>query len=214
MSGGNPFFALELARSVADEPSRGVIDLPDSLAALVRQRIGRPNEELSAVLLAASCAALPTVERVSRAIDLTVDRVVEVVESVEASGVVELEGNKVRFCHPLFASGVYTGASPPQRRAMHRKLADTVEEPELRARHLALAATTGDSAMLEALDKAADVAAAQDGSHGSCLICSISQIKLGSDRRCAEFAAAGGPLRSGALGRARDRPGSRPWISC
>ena len=83
VSGGNPFFALELARSVADEPSRGVVDLPDSLAALVRQRIGRPNKELSAVLLAASCAALPTIERVSRAIDLTVDRVVEVVESVK-----------------------------------------------------------------------------------------------------------------------------------
>ena len=93
----------------------------------VRQRIGRPDDELSAVLLAASCVVLPTVERVSRAIDLTVDRVVEVVESVDASGVVELEGNKVRFCHPLFASGVCTRATPPQRRAMHRKLAETVQ---------------------------------------------------------------------------------------
>ena len=116
VSGGNPFFALELARSVADEPG-GVVALPDSLATLVRQRIGRPDDELRAVLLAASCAAVPTVERVSRAVDLTVDRVVEVVESVAASGVVELEGNRVRFCHPLFASGVYTGASAPQRRA-------------------------------------------------------------------------------------------------
>ncbi len=204
VSGGNPFFALELARSVADEPSRGVIDLPDSLAVLVRQRIGRPNDELSAVLLAASCAALPTVERVSRAIDLTVDRVVEVVESVEASGVVELEGNKVRFCHPLFASGVYTGASPPQRRAMHRKLADTVEEPELRARHLALAATTGDSAMLEALDKAADVTAAQGAPAVAAELLELA-IKLGGDSTVRRIRAAELHFRSGALGQARTR---------
>ncbi|WP_292976738.1 AAA family ATPase [Mycobacterium sp.] len=117
ISGGNPFFALELARSVAEEPSRSLVDLPDSLAVLVRQRIGRPDDELSAVLLAASCATTPTIERVSRAADLTADRVVEVVESIGASGVVELNGNEVRFCHPLFASGVYTGATPPQRRA-------------------------------------------------------------------------------------------------
>src|ERR1700761_7447 len=92
ISGGNPFFALELARAVADEPSRGVIELPDSLAVLVRQRIGQPDHELGAVLLAASCTVFPTVERLSRAIDLTIDRVVEVVEAAEASGVVALEG--------------------------------------------------------------------------------------------------------------------------
>ncbi len=204
VSGGNPFFALELARSVADEPSRGMGDLPDSLAALVRQRIGQPNGELSAVLLAASCAALPTVERVSRAIDLTVDHVVEVVESAEASGVVELEGNKVRFCHPLFASGVYTGASPPQRRAMHRKLADTVEEPELRARHLALAATTGDSATLDALDKAADVTAAQGAPAVAAELLELA-IKLGGDSTVRRIRAAELHFRSGALGQARTR---------
>jgi DNA-binding CsgD family transcriptional regulator len=204
VSGGNPFFALELARSVADEPSRGMVDLPDSLAGLVRQRIGRPDDELSAVLLAASCAALPTVERVSRAIDLTVDRVVEVVESVEASGVVELEGNKVRFCHPLFASGVYTGASPPQRRAMHRKLADTVEEPELKARHLALAATTGDPAMLDALDKAAEVTAAQGAPAVAAELLELA-IKLGGDTTLRRIRAAEQHFRSGALGQARSR---------
>jgi DNA-binding CsgD family transcriptional regulator/tetratricopeptide (TPR) repeat protein len=204
VSGGNPFFALELARSVADQPSRGVVDLPDSLAVLVRQRIGRPDDELSAVLLATSCAALPTVERVSRAIDLTVDRVVEVVESVEASGVVELEGNKVRFCHPLFASGVYTGASPPQRRAMHRKLADTVEEPELKARHLALAATTGDPAMLEALDRAADVTSAQGAPAVAAELLELA-IKLGGDTTLRRIRAAEQHFRSGALGQARSR---------
>ncbi len=199
ISGGNPFFALELARSVADEPSRGVVDLPDSLAVLVRQRIGQPDDELSAVLLAASCTVFPTVERLSRAIDLNIDRVVEVIESAEASGVVALEGNEIRFCHPLFASGVYTGASPPQRRAMHRKLADTVEEPELKARHLALAATTGDPAMLDALDEAAEVTLAQGAPAVAAELLELA-IKLGGDTPVRRIRAAERhfvPVRSG-----------------
>lgn len=204
VSGGNPFFALELARSVAEEPSRSLVDLPDSLAVLVRQRIGRPDDELSAVLLAASCATTPTIERVSRAADLTADRVVEVVESIGASGVVELNGNEVRFCHPLFASGVYTGATPPQRRAMHRRLADTVEEPELRARHLALAATTGDPATLEALDRAAEVTAAQGAPAVAAELIELA-IKLGGDTPLRRIRAAEQHFRSGAL----DRAGAR-----
>jgi DNA-binding CsgD family transcriptional regulator len=202
ISGGNPFFALELARSVADEPTRGVVDLPDSLAVLVRQRIGRPDPELSEVLLAASCAVFPTVERLSRAIDLSVDRVVEMVESAEASGVVELDGNKVRFCHPLFARGVYHGASPPQRRAMHRKFADTVEEPELRARHMALSATTGDPAMLEALDEAAEVTTGQGAPAVAAELLELA-IKLGGDTAVRRLRVAELHFRSGALGQAR-----------
>ena len=202
ISGGNPFFALELARSVVDEPSRGMVDLPDSLAVLVRQRIGRPDAELSEVLLAASCAVLPTVERLSRAIDITVDRVVEVVESAEASGVVELDGNKVRFCHPLFARGVYTGASPRQRRAMHRRFAETVEEPELRARHMALSATTGDPAMLESLDEAAQVTLAQGAPAVAAELMELA-IKLGGDTAVRRLRVAELHFRSGALDQAR-----------
>jgi DNA-binding CsgD family transcriptional regulator len=41
---------------------------------------------------------------------------------------------------------------------MHRRLADIVDEPELRARHLALAATSGDQVTLRALDTAAESA--------------------------------------------------------
>ncbi|MGH3967507.1 MAG: AAA family ATPase, partial [Mycobacterium sp.] len=161
LSGGNPFFALELARSVAENPSNAMIGLPDSLAALVHRRIGQPDDEVTTVLLAAACAAVPTVERVSRATDIATDRVVELIESSQARGVVGLEGNQIRFRHPLFATGVYTSVSPPQRRAMHRQFADIVDEPELKARHLALATTTADPDTLEALDAAADATQAQ-----------------------------------------------------
>ena len=41
---------------------------------------------------------------------------------------------------------------------MHQRLADVVEEPELQARHLALATTTRDAATLRSLDVAAEIA--------------------------------------------------------
>jgi len=44
----------------------------------------------------------------------------------------------------LLAKGVYTDSAPAPRRAMHRRWAEIVTEPEQAARHLALAATSGD----------------------------------------------------------------------
>ena len=41
---------------------------------------------------------------------------------------------------------------------MHRRLAEIVEEPELKARHLALAAASGDELTLRSLDAAAEMA--------------------------------------------------------
>ena len=64
----------------------------------------------------------------------------------------------MRFAHPLLARGVYAEATAAQRRSMHHRLAGVIDEPELRARHLALAATQHDPHTLEALDRAAESA--------------------------------------------------------
>ncbi len=161
LSGGNPFFAVELARCAADDLSANKVDLPDSLAALVRQRVGRVDIDAAEVLLAVACSAAPTLESVARATDRSTADVVEVLESMRRLRILVVDGDRVRFSHPLFASGVYTDASPSQRRAMHRRLAAIVDRPEIMARHLALAAATGDATMLSALDAAADATIAQ-----------------------------------------------------
>jgi DNA-binding NarL/FixJ family response regulator len=201
ISGGNPFFALELARSIVDNPTGTPADLPESLAVLVRQRIGRPDDELRTVLLAASCAVPPTLERISSITNLAVDRVVDIVEAVHESGVVELKGNTVQFCHPLFAHGFYTAANPAQRRAMHRNLAVVVDQPELKAQHFALSTTTSDPGVLKALD---DAAKAQ--THGAPAVAAELlelAIKLGGDTPLRRLRAAEQHFRSGALQSAR-----------
>ena len=165
MCGGNPFFALELAHNIAasaDADAAGCADdLPPSLAELVGQRIGSHDAPTAAALLAAACAAAPTVELISRATQTTVDEVIDVLEPVVADGVVVIDGHRVRFTHPLYATGVYSKSSRGHRRAMHRALAPIVDGAENRARHLALAATTADPSARAALDEAAGVVVSQ-----------------------------------------------------
>lgn len=198
ISRGNPFIALELARVADAAPARTANDLPDSLAVLVGQRIGKPDPELHAVLLAAASAVGSTVEHVSRATELTVDRVVEIIEAAADSGVITLDGNTVQFCHPVFARGVYSAAGPAQRRAMHRRFVTIVEEPEQRARHMALSASTADPVTLEALDEAAQAAQYEGASAVAAELLDFA-IALGGGTPQRRLRAAELHYRSGAL---------------
>ncbi|MFS0895821.1 helix-turn-helix transcriptional regulator [Mycolicibacterium litorale] len=158
LAGGNPLYALELARSLGDSAALSDVPLSGTLAEVVRRRIGALEADVHEVLLAAACVARPTVELLARACGRALDDIAAILESAEAKGIVGLDGHHVRFTHPLLGRAVYTGAASSRRRATHRRLAEIVGEPELRARHLALGAVTGDPATLAALDEAAESA--------------------------------------------------------
>jgi DNA-binding CsgD family transcriptional regulator len=198
-SGGNPLFAIELAASAVDDVSPPGVGLPDGLAALVRRRIGHADDDVAAVLLAAACAAAPTVALVGRATGMSAARVVELLEAVESRGVVILDGHRVRFTHPLFATGVYADATPTRRRAMHRVLASVIDQPELKARHLALAATTGDATTLSALDAAAEAMVAQGAPAVAAELIEMA-LNLGGDTPQRRIRAAEHHFRAGSLG--------------
>ncbi|MCV7041317.1 LuxR family transcriptional regulator [Mycolicibacterium moriokaense] len=152
ISGGNPFYAIELARELDEHSAK----LPRTLSEIVRSRLAGLDADVHEALLAASCMAAPTVDLVSRA---TIgDQLVDALETAESKGIIAIDGNRIHFAHPLLARGVYTEAPPERRRSMHQRLAAIVDEPEVRARHLALAATSGDDLTLRALDEAAESA--------------------------------------------------------
>lgn len=162
ISGGNPFYAQELARAVGDDPAAAkALVLPTSLTGLVEARIGGLEPKVRHVLLGAACAAVPTVELVAHAADTDIPSALRLLEVAESLGVIEIVGEAVRFAHPLLAHGVYSQAGASHRRAMHHRLAGIISEPELRARHLALAATTAEPETLEALDESAAMAFAR-----------------------------------------------------
>ena len=45
-------------------------------------------------------------------------------QAAALEGVVEFEGARVRFTHPLLASAIYSGAPPDRRREAHRRLSN------------------------------------------------------------------------------------------
>ena len=158
ISRGNPFYALELARVMDERTPSSEVSLPNTLAELVRARIGSLTPDVHNVLLAASCVAAPTVELVARATDSDAEGVVALLVDAEDKGIVQIDGHRLDFTHPLLARGVYAVATPAQRREMHRRLAEIVDDPERRARHLAMAVAWGDEHTLACLDGAAEIA--------------------------------------------------------
>ncbi|CAN5744542.1 LuxR family transcriptional regulator [soil metagenome] len=151
---GNPFYALELARTVGPTSGHGEMSLPESLEELVSVRLGRLDPAAHEVLVAASALPVATVDLVRAAIGRT--EVVDLLGPAEEDGLITIAGGVIDFTHPLLARGVYEGAPRPQRRALHRRLSELVQRPEERARHLALAAVEPEPEVLDALDGAAE----------------------------------------------------------
>lgn len=180
VSRGNPFYALELARIIDDESSKAAERLPDSLAELVRTRIGSLSSEVRQVLLATACASAPTVELVAGATGQHPERVVELLDEAQDKAVVGIEGHRIRFVHPLLARGVLSTATTSARRRMHRRLAGLVEELELQARHLAMAVAWADPKTLDCLDNAAESAAMRGASAAAAELLGMA-IDLGGD---------------------------------
>jgi DNA-binding NarL/FixJ family response regulator len=157
LSAGNPFYALELGRAMDDSWSEGT-PLPTSLAESVRARLASLTPEARQALLVAACLGTPTLELIAHATGADADHVVAVLDHAENDGIVQIGGHRVTFTHPLLSRGVYADAAPTARRKVHRRLAEILAEPELKARHLALAATRGDETTLSSLDAAAEMA--------------------------------------------------------
>lgn len=167
-SGGNPFFALEIARALErDSMSPGsALPVPRDLEELLRTRIDDLPVSSRSVLLVASVSSLPTQDLVAAAagLDLATH---DALAAAERAGVIEIQAGQVRFTHPLLASTVYSGASPLERRVAHRALADRATDPEERARHLALGSEGPNASIASALDDAARRARARGAPHSA-----------------------------------------------
>ena len=159
VAGGNPFYALELARALADVPtSDDSVPLPDDLRELVTARVTGLPRSVRVALLAMAAQRVPTVDGVAAAIAGSRSAAEHALSQARDAGIVTFYGSAVRFAHPLFAAGIYAGAPLSSRQRIHRRLAACFDEPEERARHLALAAPAPDAALAAELDAAADSA--------------------------------------------------------
>ena len=153
-TGGNPFFALELGRGIVDGSIRADSDdgaLPESLSALVAHRLSPLPARVRDTLVAVAALATPSVTL----LEPLGPSVVEDIEVAREHGVLELDGDRIRFTHPLLAPACYTAMPLHGRRRVHRRLTDLNVGPEEKSRHLAIAAAGPDEEVARALDAAA-----------------------------------------------------------
>jgi DNA-binding CsgD family transcriptional regulator len=155
-SGGNPFHALEIARLLAEDglPDAAASPLPvsDDLRKLTASRIRRLPAEARHQLLLAAVVSSPD----STSID------VGALEPAEEAGIVTVDSaGRIEFAHPLLASAAYGSVPAARRRELHREAADLVDDPEQRARHMALASDSADAEVAAELDGAAARAASR-----------------------------------------------------
>lgn len=190
---GNPLHALELAR-VLDRtvPWTPLTFVPPAdLAELVRSRLARLPAATREVLLVASAMSYPTIELLEAAglphVDEEIDRAVD-------AGLLLVDRTRLRFAHPLFASGCYRSATPARRRRAHARLAEIVADPERRARHLALARTEADESVAGDLDAGARHAHARGAPHAAAELAELARTltpaddAVASERRAREAA--------------------------
>ena len=161
-SGGNAFYAVEIGRALqrrGDVQSGAVLAIPDTLSALLRDRLDALSPAGTDVVEHAAALSQPTRKLLA---GLLGDKVADdgVAEAM-AANVLAVEPDGIRFTHPLLAAELYAGLGDAQRRDLHRRLAEVVTEPEEHARHAALAAEGPNEAVAAELERASEHAYAR-----------------------------------------------------
>jgi DNA-binding CsgD family transcriptional regulator len=168
LSAGNPFQALQLAGWLTEQRLRADPQLPPSLERLTRERLARLPEAVRRVLEPAALLRAPTVPLL-QALSREPQRVAGRLDRAVAANVIEISAEMVRFSHPLLAEAMASMTGPHRRARLHADLARLVDDPEQRARHLALSnsvpsADTADqiaTGARTALERGAPAAAAE-----------------------------------------------------
>ncbi len=182
VSGGNPFFGLELGRALqaheAELSPGEPLPVPGRLQELVRSRLEALPPASREVLAAAAALSQPTVGLLAAAV---ADGERALRPALDAQ-VIELENDHVRFTHPLLASAAYQSLDPIGRRELHRRLAELVPDADERARHLALSTDAPDSDIARALEEAAEHARARGATATAAELCEDARRLTPLDR--------------------------------
>ena len=157
ISGGNPFFALQLAEALerrGSQPLGEGLPIPKTLAEAMRERLAVLSAVARSTLLPVAALAQPTLSLLREAATEP-----DGVEEAVQAGVLQVDGERVRFTHPLLGSFVYGEASDAERRDVHRLLAALVTDREEHALHLARGTLEPDEGVASTLEATAEEAA-------------------------------------------------------
>jgi DNA-binding CsgD family transcriptional regulator len=167
---GNPLALVELPRGLTAAKLAGGFGRPDArpLASRIEQSFRRqleslPTETQRLLLIAAAEPVGDATLLWSAAERLGIGT--DAADPAEAAGLIEL-GARVRFRHPLVRAAAYRSAAVPDRRRVHRALAEATDpgtDPDRRAWHRAQAAVGPDEAVAGELERSAARAEGRGG---------------------------------------------------
>ncbi|MBA3659852.1 MAG: AAA family ATPase, partial [Gemmatimonadales bacterium] len=166
---GNPLLALEIVSAITRSgPAitvETVLPVPADVRQLAFERLAGLPDAVRGVVELLSALGRPDLAALDRALagqgfGVEAGSVDRLLAAGEAAGLLELEDG-VRFRHPLLGAAVYESMDRPTRQALHRRLSEVVEDPEERARHLALVSVLPDENVAAQLEAAAERAIAR-----------------------------------------------------
>jgi DNA-binding CsgD family transcriptional regulator len=165
---GNPLALLELPRGLTPAELAGGFGLPDApglsgrIEDSFQRRVARLATETRRFLLVAAAEPVGDPVLLWRAAERLG---IKLHAASETDGLLAI-GARVTFRHPLVRSAVYRAASPENRQAVHRALADATDpevDPDRRAWHLAQATLGFDEDVASELERSSDRALARGG---------------------------------------------------
>ncbi len=152
-SGGNPFFALELARILpVDISPLEPLPIPETVEELVSARISTLPPATRDALAFAAAVGTSSISLLERA-----GIAAAALDPAVTARVIERENGTIRFTHPLLSSVLYAGLGD-ERPHVHARIAAIVDDPVVRARHIALSSDTPNADVASLLDDAAAIA--------------------------------------------------------
>jgi DNA-binding CsgD family transcriptional regulator len=188
---GNPLALLELPRGLSPAGLAGGFAVPEGMPLAGRieasflSQVAQLREETQRLLLVSAADPLgdpALLWGAAGALGISV----EAVAPAEEADLITV-GARVTFRHPLLRSALYTAASPPQRRAAHRALAeatDSAHDPDGRAWHRAQAALAPDDDIAVELELSAGRAQARGGlAAAAAFLERAAELTTDTDRR-------------------------------
>lgn len=156
-SRGNPLFALELGRTVAQQPpaTGEEIPVPDVVEDLLGTRVAGLPDPVRRLLLAVALSGDLHTSQVATIADE------DALEYAVEAGLVVFDRDRLRPADPLVAAAAKQASTARERRELHAQLAEVVGSEELRALHLALATELPDEELSESVAVAAAAVAAR-----------------------------------------------------
>ena len=137
------------------------LPIPSDLDALLHARLDGLSPAALEVARVVGALAEPTTSLVETAVGSSFET--GLAETL-AARILELDGERLRFTHPLLGSAVAARVTPSRRRELHARLAEIARTAEEYARHLALAAVEPNDEIAAILEHEAGKARARGAS--------------------------------------------------